>query len=41
MRSGRIRWPLLAVDDHHQEFIRPDQRDRRPRAESSITIEPA
>jgi hypothetical protein len=28
---GRNRWHLLATDDHHQKFIRPDQHDRRPR----------
>ena len=26
---------LLAADDHHQELVRPDKRNRRPRADSS------
>jgi hypothetical protein len=34
MHARRSRWHLLAADDHHQRLIRPDQRDRRPRADS-------
>jgi hypothetical protein len=33
MRAGRNRWRLRATNDHHQEFIRADQRDRWPRAD--------
>jgi hypothetical protein len=35
MRAGRDRWHLLAADNHHQEFIQTDQRDRSPRPDSS------
>jgi hypothetical protein len=31
MRAGRGCQRLRAANDHHQEFIRSDQRDRRPR----------
>jgi len=34
MRAGRNCWHLLTADDHHQEFIRPDQRNRGPCADS-------
>ena len=33
--AGRNRWHLLAADNHHQEFIQTDQRDRSPRPDSS------
>ena len=33
--AGRNRRHLLAADDQHQELIRSDKRDRRPRADSS------
>jgi hypothetical protein len=32
MRTRRSRRRLRATNDHHQEFIRADEGDRRPRA---------
>jgi hypothetical protein len=34
MRAGRVRRRLRAADDHHQELVRADERDRRPRGHS-------
>jgi hypothetical protein len=33
-RPRPSRRPLLTADHHHQQLIRPDERDRRPRADS-------
>ena len=34
MRARRGRRRLRATNDHHQELIRTDERDRRPRGDS-------